>query len=114
MNKLSVIVTEDQAVPFGYGFVRNRFDYYGEEVAIMPLNWLIRFIYYLQRKSYVIPSEKELKAMKHVRELQVEANRLGYERGYEDGKKAGEQYLASLLGESLRAGVLPVEHKEVS
>lgn len=105
MSRFFHIVTEGGAVPFGYGFVRYRFDYMGKQLAIMPFNWIIRAVDWLQRKSYAPPTERELKAIRLVRELQVEANRKGYERGYDDGKEAGEAHMVALFGEVLRTGV---------
>jgi hypothetical protein len=83
---ISKLLKEGEAAPFGYGFVRHRFDYLGVEVAPLPLNYLIRWIYERQSKSYVPATKKELNAIEAVRELQIQANGNGYERGLKDGR----------------------------
>lgn len=100
---MSRIIAEGEAAPFGYGFVRYRFDYLGVEVAPLPLNYLIRWVYSWQAKSKKPPTRRELKAMKSVRELQIRANGNGYERGFKDGVQAGVQQSQKTLDRILKA-----------
>lgn len=38
-----MLIKEGERVPFGYGFVTQRFDYKGVEVQLIPFCWLKRF-----------------------------------------------------------------------
>lgn len=111
---ISKILSEGEAAPFGYGFVRHRFDYLGYEVAPLPLNYLIRWVHKWQQSSYKPPTKRELNAIKSVRELQIRANGNGYERGYKDGVKAGIDSAQTTLNRILEITNNPPAHKKGS
>lgn len=83
-----MILKEGEAVPFGYGFVRHRWDYLGTEVAPMPLNWIIRAVTWLQQKSYRQMTRDEVRQLDKVKALMIEAEAKGKERGYREGSEA--------------------------
>lgn len=93
------ILKEGEAAPFGYGFVRHRIDYLGKEVAPLPLNYLIRWIYSWQQKSYVSMTREELRALKAVRALMIEAEEKGNKKGRE---WAIRKFLAGKLDEKVK------------
>lgn len=92
-----MLIKEGVNPPFGYGLVRHRPDYMGFEIAPMPFNWLIRFVYWLQRKSYKDISEAELRTLEIVKELLELRGERKYNDGYQKGYSEGEAHAARVL-----------------
>lgn len=83
-----MILKEGEAVPFGYGLVRHRPECIGTEVAMMPLNWLKRSFHWAVQKSYHPMTRDELKTLKAVKALMIEAEAKGRNMGWREGNQA--------------------------
>jgi hypothetical protein len=70
---MSRYLKEGEACPFGYGFVAHRYDMLAIEVAPLPLNYLIRLVRGWHRKSYRSMTRDELRQLKKVRAIVLEA-----------------------------------------
>lgn len=66
---MSKYLKEGEQTPFGYGFVAHRYDMLATEVAVLPLNYIIRFIRNWQMKSYKQMTREELKQLKKVQAI---------------------------------------------
>ena len=70
---MSKYLKEGESTPFGYGFVTHRYDMLAREVAPLPLNYLIRFIRWWQMKSYRQMTRDELRQLKKVQAIIIQA-----------------------------------------
>lgn len=79
------LLKEGEAVKFGWGFVRYRPEMIMAEVAPMPLNWILRFVYWAMRKSHHPMTRDELRTLHSVQALMIEAEKKGRDKGWREG-----------------------------
>lgn len=70
---MSKYLKKGEAAPFGYGFVAHRYDMLATEIAPLPINYLIRFVRRWQMKSYHKMTRDELRQLKKVQAIVIEA-----------------------------------------